>query len=127
MWQPLFEGEERERIQASLDRITQALQPAAPWASQLDPSLGTGSAGLALFHAYRHLAEPDGGFLEPVEPWLEHVLAASPAIPSLFSGFAGSGWVLAHLDGRVLHLGGDAGDDGDAGDEWAEDIDAALV
>lgn len=118
MWQPLFEGEERERIHRILDRITRALHPAAPWASRLDPSLGTGSAGLVLFHAYRHLARPDEGHLEPMELWLEHLMGASPEVPSLFGGFAGSAWVLAHLDGRVLDLDGD---------EWAEDIDAALL
>ena len=122
MWQPLFEGEERERIRTSLDRITRALQPSAPWASRLDsslnPSIAMGSAGLVLFHAYRHLAEPDGGFLAPVELWLERLLAASPGMLSLFGGVAGSGWVLAHLDGRVFDLDGD---------EWAEDVDATLL
>lgn len=118
-WAPLFDETEQHEIRAALDRIARALNPStSSWPERLDTSLGGGSAGMVLFYAYLHLDDPEKGFDRSMEPWLDHVLNATPEPPSLYGGFAGTAWMLAHLQGRTFDLEGDA---------WSEDVDEALL
>jgi lantibiotic biosynthesis protein len=74
--------------------------------------LASGAAGIALFFAYAHLAFPDRGLddlcMQGVQEALGEVTASNLG-PSLFSGFAGVGWMLRHLEGRIFESDEDPG------------------
>jgi lantibiotic modifying enzyme len=117
-WQPLLEGEWKDRAWESIRAIRNEL-------SRLDgaaigPSLAGGATGLAVLHGY--LAQAEGG-PEHAAAAVRHLrgatadAAGSPTEASLYSGLTGVGWALAHLQGRLAQLDGE--------DDLAE-IDEAL-
>ena len=122
-WSVVLDGAKRDRALAIVQAIASDLRVRFDGSSTLDEhdawSLALGRAGVALFFAY--LAEALGdtearsmaGRL--IEDSLEAAVGAAP-VDRLFAGFAGVGWVLAHVD--LFDLS-----DGDPDDA----VDAALL
>lgn len=100
----MLDGEAALRARAAVDDIADALRAD----SIDDASLAGGAVGRSLFFAY--LAEVTGredDALTAVD-LVERALARDPgASASLFEGWTGVAWTLAHLDGWLLDLGGD--------------------
>jgi lantibiotic biosynthesis protein len=141
-WRPLLTGPLAERARQVVDEIAAALAPAPVLPSEtqlLSPTLSGGTAGAALFFAYR-AGRGDGpgaaGDSETAAVLLERstdALATMPLAPDLYGGFSGVAWTAEHLYGpRFTAAGapetpaiGEAGED-DASDPLA-DIDDALL
>jgi lantibiotic modifying enzyme len=129
-WAPLFEGREAAAILDVVDAIERGLGSPAALAQRMGlradvlrgrewpelhhgyGSLGSGCAGIALVGAYRALHERGDATLEPepaaralafVEESIE-VMANAPLGPSLFSGYTGIAWAIAHLGGLLVEL-----------------------
>lgn len=80
--------------------------------AQVRSPLAGGSAGISLFFAYLHLAFPACGWDDLCLQAITDALAVAgdkALSPSLFSGFAGVGWVLRHLEGRAFEVEEDPG------------------
>jgi lantibiotic biosynthesis protein len=106
-WQPLLSGTLAERARQAVDEIAAALAP-APGAADADlsnPTLCGGTAGVALFFAYR--AGRGGGpgaagDIDAAALLLERcteALAVTPLAPDLYGGFSGVAWTAEHLYG----------------------------
>jgi lantibiotic modifying enzyme len=129
-WTPLFEGDEAAAILEVVDEIEQGLgdpealahrtgMPAEVLRGRQWPelhhgygSLGSGCAGIALVGAYRAFHERGEASEQPqaalralafVEESIE-VMANVPLGPSLFSGYTGIAWAIAHLGGALVEL-----------------------
>lgn len=95
-----------------VDEIVAALAPlgsAADWGY----SLARGTAGVALFLAETALALGDDTLADIAAAHLDAAVDAAvegPASTSLFVGTVGVGWVLSHLDGRLLDASDALGD-----------------
>lgn len=98
-WSPLLAGAEAEEARREVARIAASLAVPVPRDAALGPALLAGRAGIALFHGYLHLADPQGGHLANAEAWLaravdnleeEHPL-------SLYTGATGVACVAQHL------------------------------
>jgi hypothetical protein len=155
-WKPLLTGALAERARQVVDEIAGVLAPppAAPDARPEEqaagallpgPSLAGGSAGGALFFAYRAHSQPGNAVdTEAAAILLERcteALATTPLSPDLYGGFAGVAWTAEHLysprfaDPEDADPGGEAGGrddrDADAGTTGDEDplaeIDDALL
>ncbi len=123
-WTPILTGERRDRSVAAVQRIITALLESRDGDPE-DPSIGNGSAGLALVFAY---AAQDTHIGFPVEELrahaLRHVDRAIDALlvkslhPSLYSGFTGIAWAAEHI-GRMLF--------GDESEDIAGDLDQVLL
>ena len=154
-WRPLFgEGDELSGpIWEALDAVAVALsQPAAgeiPVAGAGQPDeavlaqlygagLSSGNAGLSVFYTYLALVTQDDRWADDATACLDRALEAVALHPmgaSLYGGFAGVGWVLEHLQGRLFEPEEDEGDGGGTGetaeallrrlegDAWAADYD----
>jgi lantibiotic modifying enzyme len=108
-WQPIVSGAEQGRVLEVVGDIADALR-ARYTASAPDDAytLVDGRAGAALLHAYLGVALDDAGMQEATVRLLEEALDAAsqgPQSVSLYGGFTGVAWVLAHLDGRLIDLG----------------------
>ena len=115
-WTPLLDGTLADRAMEAVDAI--ALDPAMrPPLDQdagdgADPSLAGGAAGRALFYAYLSEGREDQADIA-ADTALELIAGAFAAISgsgmpaSLYEGFAGIGWVYAHLAGRLFDAEGD--------------------
>jgi hypothetical protein len=115
-WQPLLQGDLKDRAWERIQAILLHLSTLGE-----DPSLASGTAGLALLHGYLALTECGPDHAATSKQCLEHVTAAVPDRPtaaSLYGGLAGVGWAIAHLQGRLPGLDGQ--------DDLAE-IDDALL
>ena len=112
-WTPLLAGALADRAMAAVDAI--ARDPAMRAPGDQDPgegadaSLGGGAAGRALFYAYLAEGREDqADFAGDIA--VELVAGAFAAIAgnglpaSLYDGFAGIGWVYAHLAGRLFEV-----------------------
>ena len=121
-WGPLLDGPDRDMALAAVREIARALDPALdqPWRKALESSLGTGRAGISLFYTYMHLAFPDQGYDEAAERWLDEAQEEMSHVGSLYAGFTGPTWLIAHQDERLFDIAAD-----DAG--WSEEVDASLV
>lgn len=90
---------------ALVDYVTQAVENG----TRLQPDVAGGTAGVGLFFGYLHAA---GGNDEAADRALEALelssgsIAAQQLMPTLYSGFAGVGWVVAHLTRELFE--GDA-------------------
>ncbi|MFQ5601217.1 MAG: lanthionine synthetase C family protein [Candidatus Krumholzibacteriia bacterium] len=107
-WRPILEGALARRALLRVEEIAAAIQADHP-PSCLDPSLATGSAGLAVLYAYLAEAFAADTFERLARAYWQSsidALAGMPTTPSLYSGFTGIAWVTAHLDGRLLETGG---------------------
>lgn len=141
-WRPLLGGEAAARAAAAVDDIAAALREhvESPSARERGParspdreggpaqsspgrdySLAGGQAGLALFFAYCHLAEPRRGHDEVALRCLERAMegvGAEPSSAGLYSGFPGVAWVLEHLRKNLLdEEGGDPAEEDPAAEE----------
>jgi hypothetical protein len=112
----LLRGHAADDVRAALGRISRALV-ALPSRSVRDPSLASGSAGLALAHAALAPMFPRAGHLAHSEAALDRAidaLARTTLSPSLYSGFAGVAWAVELLRG-------------DSGEDANEAIDEVLL
>jgi lantibiotic modifying enzyme len=130
-WRPLLGGEAAARAAAAVDDIAAALREHVDSSSAReggpaqspgrDYSLAGGQAGLALFFAYCHLAEPRRGHDEVALRCLERAMegvGAEPSSAGLYSGFPGVAWVLEHLRKNLLdEEGGDPAEEDPAAEE----------
>jgi hypothetical protein len=67
--------------------------------------LSSGNAGLALFYTYLAQITQDDAWADAAAERIDRALEAvahHPIGPSLYGGFAGVGWVLEHLQGRLF-------------------------
>lgn len=103
-WRPFLAGEARRRALGEVDRIGDRLRGV----TDLDATLAGGAAGVALFFAYLAEHTGDGEDAATAVRFLEAAVGGDPsADAALFEGRTGVAWVLAHLDGRLLDLGGE--------------------
>lgn len=96
IWQPLLEG---DQLIQSLLRIRQIADTVGPVNARA--SLANGAAGLALFHAYLADAHPEMATRDDALRLLEYAMdqvATMPMTPSLYEGFTGVAWAIAHLE-----------------------------
>ena len=109
-WRPILTGAEGSRareVARGIARDLQARYAAGPPDAEAY-SLAGGRAGGALFHAYLGEAVGDEGAREAAVGLLEEALEAAadgPRSASLYEGFTGVAWALAHLAGRLIDLG----------------------
>ncbi|HEV2763533.1 MAG TPA: lanthionine synthetase LanC family protein, partial [Pyrinomonadaceae bacterium] len=116
-WRPLLEGALRERALATVDEIVAAL-PGPESALISDASLARGAAGLAVLSAYLARAGRDDGTNAIL--FLQHAaqrISDEPTDHTLYGGFTGVAWALAHLRAQLL----------DADEDAHEAVDAALL
>jgi hypothetical protein len=156
-WKPLLTGALAERAGQAVEEIAGVLAPgpaasdATPEERQAEavlpgPGLAGGTAGGALFFAYRAHSQPgNAADVEAAGILLERsteALASTPLSPDLYGGFIGVAWTAEHLYGPRFadegalpedvseDLSEDAasGHDADTGDEDPlADIDDALL
>jgi lantibiotic modifying enzyme len=89
----------------ALRTIAEALRRFDPEAGRPDPSVGRGAAGIALFLHYWAAAVQDELAFERAEAlldWSALALTTLPLGPSLYSGFSGVAWTIAHLEREGL-------------------------
>ena len=103
-WEPVLEGELRERALGAAHDIGRALAAAfeadrSP-ASSGDPSLSRGWTGTAVTMHYLDAAFPGEGFAAVSEAALDRAVdavAAQRMSPGLLQGFPGTAWAIEHL------------------------------
>jgi hypothetical protein len=108
-WQPLLEGVWKDRALESVQAVVDDLASLGCGPAG-EPSLAGGTAGLALVHGYLEQARRGQGHAPTAVRYLRQAIAAvadQPALPTLYSGLAGVGWALAHLQGRVPEVDGE--------------------
>ncbi|HEX2223513.1 MAG TPA: lanthionine synthetase C family protein [Thermoanaerobaculia bacterium] len=120
-WSPLLTGSLARRAWEAVQDIAADLR-AAPPAEVSAASLAAGDAGQALFWSY--LAQAGGGeeceerALACVEGAVE-ALSTQPLGAMLYVGYPGVGWMVEHLQGRLLTT--------DEGEDPGEELDDALL
>jgi hypothetical protein len=132
-WRPLLEDTLKDRALESVRAMVDDLSSPGRDPAET-PSLAGGIAGQAVLHGY--LAQTGGGpdAAALAGGYLERALAAvadTPTEASLYGGLTGVGWALAHLQGRLPGLDGEADlaeiDDGLwhhlASSPWPDDYD----
>lgn len=94
-WRPLLDGDAAARARAAIERIVDELGRR----EIVEASLGNGHAGIALMHGYLAAAFDDDAAAERAGGSLERALGGISRRPQpwLFSGYAGSGFVLHQL------------------------------
>lgn len=122
-WKPLLEGADadaaREVVAAIAEALVDPLIVQGPVQSAQRPSLGGGSAGLAVFYDYFHRIACDAGYDDLATRHLDVAIEGAGQVampPSLYGGFTGVAWALAHLQGGA-----------DDGDDPSEAVDTALL
>lgn len=105
-WRPLLDGVAAERARETVLAIAEALRrPPAAGTGGAAPGLTQGHAGRALFFTYLAAALDEPAWREPAAAALDAAVAAlaeQPVGPALFGGFAGVGWTVEHLAGRLF-------------------------
>src|SRR6266704_2317257 len=112
-WRPLLSGELRDGALHLAGALTRAL-PAAAATAHRNPSLASGSAGLAVCSGQLARTRCGPTAAEPALAHLEDavdMLAAEPLTSSLYSGFTGIAWAVELVD-KML---GTAGEDRNGG------------
>jgi poly-gamma-glutamate synthesis protein (capsule biosynthesis protein) len=104
IWQPLLDGAWRQRALEAVEAIAASLRPgcpaAAPPGQAVDPSLASGSAGLALLFAYLAAARREREDATAARQWLAQAIQAVSEVEvpaSLYGGLSGVAWAAAHL------------------------------
>jgi len=121
MWQAITSGATHRQAWTAIEEIERSLTERLSSDSSLasNPTLASGTAGLALFFAYLDAARPgsDAGdrALECLGEAMDR-LASAGIGPSLYSGFSGVGWSVEHLRHGFF--------DGD--DDLTDPVDGAL-
>ncbi|HEX6202964.1 MAG TPA: lanthionine synthetase LanC family protein [Thermoanaerobaculia bacterium] len=105
-WRPLLDGALAERAHETVLAVAEALRdPAAMPAEAATPGLSRGHAGRAVLFAYlaEALGEPAWGDAagDALDAAVE-ALGEQTVGPGLFGGFAGVGWAVEHLAGRLF-------------------------
>ena len=132
-WQPLLPLLDRElaaRARAAVEDVAAAVAETAPPPAELQPqaraaltaSLSSGAAGRALLFAYLARATGEERWADVAERLLDEaaeVVATSPLLPGLYSGWIGPAWVTAHLEGRLFEV--------EEGEDLNAEIDDALA
>jgi lantibiotic modifying enzyme len=119
-WQPLLKGNLKDRACETVQAILNDLAPLECDPSG-DPSLASGTSGLAVLHSYVARTDTHGDHAALAVQHLQHTTAAvaeRPIEASLYSGLTGVGWVLAHLQGQLPAFDGE---------EDLAEIDEALL
>ena len=101
-WYALLEGEDARRATEAVESIGDALAVRSHTRQPHDHSLADGRPGLALLYAYLARARPGRGFEETASRLTSEcveLLATVRMDASLFDGFTGILWLLAHLRG----------------------------
>lgn len=114
-WRPILDGSLAERARTAVHDIVNAL-PGPSESMLADPSLASGTAGMALLCGYLARAGYDDG--ENAAQFLEQSIEAVSTEqigPSFYGGFAGIAWVTEHLQTQLLDS-----DDEDANEEIDE-------
>lgn len=105
-WEPVLHGELAGRaIEAAVD-IGEALRSVPV----TDPTLARGAAGRALFAAYLSRAVPGAGFERDARDLLAaagSLVRPGRAVPTLYHGITGVGWVMEHTRDLVPRPPGD--------------------
>ena len=114
MWRRIAGADMTHECWATIADIEQVL---ADWlahgaddGAHLSPHVAGGTSGVALFFAYLHAAKGDDAAADRALHALalsNEALAAQQLLPDLYSGFAGVGWVLAHLTRELFEGDGD--------------------
>lgn len=114
MWQAIIDPESRQRYWSAIEKIERdLLKVSVPGASTgpagENPLLASGTSGLALFFAYLDAARQDTEAGDHAVELLGRSIDALAQLtlpPSLYGGFCGIGWVVAHLT-QELYEGAD--------------------
>jgi lantibiotic modifying enzyme len=109
-WQAVLEGRLKDRAQECVAAILDDLARLEP-ESMGDYSLAGGTAGLALLHGYLARTEQERDHAGIAVRCLNQATAAvaeRAVEASLYSGLTGVGWTLAHLQGQLPGLDGEA-------------------
>lgn len=111
MWQPILDPEYRQPCWDAIEQIERALLESPPDAASADvnPNLGSGISGRALFFAYFDAVRQDSAAGDHAIELLGQsidALSQQTLSPSLYGGFCGVGWVIEHLT-RELYAGDD--------------------
>jgi hypothetical protein len=109
-WAPLLAGADADSARDAIAAIAAELREPDP-AWQVDASLGTGFAGLAVLYSYLAAVEPDAGHEEVAIRFVERATDGAPPGSSLFYGGTGVAWVIEHLTGWLFDRDDDPGAD----------------
>ena len=98
-WQPILTGDLAEQAHRAVSAVDDDLTRRA---EQLvhDPSISSGSAGLAMFYAYLSQVDKTTQAEDKALDWLERSITQmcrQSLTPALHSGFSGVAWTLAHV------------------------------
>lgn len=103
-WRSILNGPVRNRARDVVRRIAEALLRLDPEevtrSGSPNPSLSSGTAGMALFFRYLSEEEADRKYVHAACVFLNHAaskLAHTPLGPQLFQGFTGIAWTVAHM------------------------------
>jgi lantibiotic modifying enzyme len=100
VWGPTLTGEAARRAREAVDAIGLELSNLVDEGTQLGAGVAGGDAGLAVFFHYLHRYGGDPGARRRAVEALDRSLEAAGSSyqpPTLYSGFAGVGWMIAHL------------------------------
>ena len=124
-WTPILAGGERERALEVVADIASDLESrfvgVSPHVGSDGWSLGGGRCGVALFFAYLGEALADDAARATAVRLVEQAIEAAATEPrtiSLYGGFTGAAWTLAHLDGWLVDV---------SDEDPIESFDAALL
>lgn len=121
-WRPLLDGELAAEAWQAVREVAEALrEPSA--AAAADPTLASGSAGIALFHTYLAQALSEDAWADAAANHFDRMVEAVPSAPlrpGLFGGLVGIGWTIEHLRGRLFAADAEEEDDN-------QEIDEALL
>lgn len=123
-WRPLLTEDLAEEARKAVLEIAAALE--RPGEGPADPTVASGSAGLALFHTYLALALADDRWADAAAAWFDHMVEAVASAPlghGLYSGLLGIGWTIEHLKGRLYA----AEDEEEAADDGNAEIDETML
>lgn len=120
-WAPLLTGADASDAWEAIEAIAEDL---SVWPEELEshPTLGGGTAGLALFFAYLAEATGEDRYADTAIGYLEDMMSvweSRPPFLSFYSGMTGSAFVLEHLRGRLF-------DEDDPSESVAELLEVVL-
>ncbi len=120
-WQPLLGGAALSVASKGIEEIARSLAKVLPGSppgknrrgdpQMVSPSLGGGSAGIALFYEYLDDAIPGKGHQRTASRFLDHAIGSVlelPMSPGLYSGFSGVGYAVTHIEKRRSGLASEA-------------------
>jgi lantibiotic biosynthesis protein len=105
-WEPLLDGGLAERAHEVVLAVAEALRdPAAMPPDAATPTLSRGHAGRALLYTHLAVALAEPAWLAAAGDALDaavEALGEQAVGPGLYGGFAGVGWTVEHLAGRLF-------------------------